>query len=199
MASFSCLAPEKWQVDFAEIHLVYILLYKIKINWPHYFVSRMFAIKECNKGTSFGYVSMIIKILNYFEIAMPNLTYKSSGPTQDFSQRTLTNLGYFWNINRRAYYFRTSKNGRKIYNFDDLAKFGDDVVDAHMDDEQLMGVPHDVLEGDAVMQDALHGDAHGSAFGTGFGDTSPHHINAPEYAVKVRQEACRRLSKTRCL
>lgn len=62
------------RIDFVEIHLVYILLSKIKINWAHYFISRMFSIKECNKGTSFFYVSMIVKILNYFNIGMPNLT-----------------------------------------------------------------------------------------------------------------------------
>lgn len=37
----------------AQIHLVYILLNKIQINWANYFVSQMFSIKECNKGTSF--------------------------------------------------------------------------------------------------------------------------------------------------
>lgn len=56
------------RIDFAEIHLVYIMLNKIKINWPHYLVSRMFAIKECNKGTSFFYVSMITKFRSYFNI-----------------------------------------------------------------------------------------------------------------------------------
>ena len=68
---------------------------------------------------------MITKILNYFNIGMPNLIYKSPGPAQEFSQHTLINLGYFWDINRRAYYFRAGKNGRKIYNFDDLAEFGE--------------------------------------------------------------------------
>lgn len=52
------------RIDFAQIDLVYIILNEFKINWAHYFVSRMFAIKECNKGTSFCYVSMITKILN---------------------------------------------------------------------------------------------------------------------------------------
>lgn len=107
---------------------------------------------------------MITKILNYFEIGMPNLTYKSPGPAQEFSQRTLTNLGYFWDINRQAYYFRAGKSDRKIYNFDDPAEFGDDVDDAHIDGEQLMGVPQDVPKGVAVIQDAPYGYAHGSFF-----------------------------------
>lgn len=84
------------RIDFAEIYLVYILLnkIKIKIKWLHYFVSRMFAIKECNKGTYFCYVSMITKILNYFNIGMTILTCKSPGLAQEFSQHTLTT----WNI-----------------------------------------------------------------------------------------------------
>lgn len=82
---------------------------------------------------------------------MPNLTYKSPGPAQEFSQRTLTSFGYFWDINRRAYYFWAGKNGGKFYNFDDPAEFGDDDVDAPMDDEKPMGVPHGVSEGDAFM------------------------------------------------
>jgi hypothetical protein len=40
------------RTDNVEIHLVYIMLHKVKINWPHYFVSHMFSIKKCNSGTS---------------------------------------------------------------------------------------------------------------------------------------------------
>lgn len=54
-------------------------------------------------------------------------------------------------MNHRAYYFCAGKNGRNIYNFDDPTEFGDDAAEAHMDDEQPMGVPHDVLEGDVIM------------------------------------------------
>lgn len=132
----------------------------------------MFATKECNKGTSFLYVSMITKILNYFNIGMSNLIYKSPGPVKEFYQRTLTNMGYFLNVHHPTYYFCISKNGRKIYNFDDPAKFGDDVIEAHMDDEQPIGAPRVVHRGDVVMQDVPHGDAHASSFGIGFGDTS---------------------------
>lgn len=111
----------------------------------------MFVIKECNKGTSFLYVSMITKILNYFNICMTNLTYRSTGLTQEFSQCTLTNMSYFWDINHQAYYFRMGKNGKKIYNFDDSAQFGDDATEGHMDDEQLIGTSNHVPEGDAVI------------------------------------------------
>ena len=115
---------------------------------------------------------MVTKILNYFNISMPNITYKSSGQAQEFSQRTLTNMGYFWDVNYRVYYFRTCKNDRKIYNFDDPAEFGDDDAKGHMDDEKPIGPSHGVHKGDVVMQDAPHVYAHGSNFGTCFTDTS---------------------------
>lgn len=84
-----------FRVDSAEIHLVYILVNKVKVNWPRYWVSRMFDIKKCNKGTSFCYNSTVAKILNYFKIGIPNLSYKSPGPSQEFSLITLTNMNYF--------------------------------------------------------------------------------------------------------
>lgn len=62
---------------------------------------------------------MIANILNYFNIGMPNLQYRSPNMAKEFSQRTLTNTGYFWDENYQVYYFRVSKNGNKIYNFDD--------------------------------------------------------------------------------
>lgn len=142
--------------------MVYILLNNIKINLSYYFVSRMFPFKECNKGTSFSYVYVIAKILNYFNIVLPNLTYKSPGQAQEFSQHTLNNMGYFLDLNRQAYYFHICKNGRKIYNFDDPLEFSDDTTKAHTDNEQPIGASHDVLEGDVDMHDATHGDAHGN-------------------------------------
>lgn len=73
------------RIDIAEVHLVYILMKRIQINWANYFVYWMFALKDCNKGTSFCYVSMIAKILNYFTIKVPNLLFKSLDPVQEFS------------------------------------------------------------------------------------------------------------------
>lgn len=32
------------RIDYSKVHLIYILLKKFKINWPHYIVSRMFAL-----------------------------------------------------------------------------------------------------------------------------------------------------------
>lgn len=78
---------------------------------------------------------MIVKILNYFDISLPNLTYKSPSSSQEFSHRTLVNMNYFWDVNRRVYYLHLSKHGRKVYNFDDPIEYDDDVVEALMNDE----------------------------------------------------------------
>lgn len=52
--------------------------------------------QRIQQRTLFCYFSMISKISNYFNIGMPNLHYKSSSMDQEFSQRILTNMGYFW-------------------------------------------------------------------------------------------------------
>lgn len=75
---------------------------------------------------------MIAKILNYFNIEMLNLQYRYSGQAQEFSQHKLINMGYFWDENRRVYYFCMGKNDRKIYNFDDPSEFGDESAETHM-------------------------------------------------------------------
>lgn len=62
------------------------------------------------------------------------------------------------------------KNDRKIYNFHDPAEFEDAAVETRMVDDQPIGTSHDVPEGNAFLQDATHGDAHGNTFGAGFGD-----------------------------
>lgn len=101
----------------------------------------MFSVKTCNRGTSFSYPSMIAKILNYFKIGMSNIICKSPGSSHEFSQHTLINMNYFWDIKCRVYNLRLGKHGRKIYKFDNLVEFGDDVEEDHMDDEQPMDAP----------------------------------------------------------
>lgn len=67
------------RIDYSKLHLIYIMLNKVNTNFPHYIMLRMFAINKCNKVTSFSYVSMISKILKFFNIGLPNLSYKSFG------------------------------------------------------------------------------------------------------------------------
>lgn len=63
------------------------------------------------------------------------------------------------------YYFRVSKNGKEIYNFDDHVEFVDANAETHMVDDQPFGAPHGVPQGDAVMQDADHEDGKDSRIG----------------------------------
>lgn len=115
---------------------------------------------------------MIANILNYFDIGFPNLIYKSPGSSQEFSHRTLVNMNYFWDVNHRVYYLSLSKHEKKVYNFDAPIEYGDDAVEAHMDDEHPMGVHHDGTKEDAIMHDAPRGDDHGASFGTNYVDTT---------------------------
>ncbi|CAI8585311.1 unnamed protein product [Vicia faba] len=117
----------------------------------------MFSIKDCNKGTSFYYVSMIFKILKHFNIGIPNLQYRSPSMALEFSQCTLTNMGYFWDKDRHLYYFCVSKNGKKICNFDDPVEFVDVVTEPHMIDDQLIDTPHGAPQVDADVQDVEQG------------------------------------------
>lgn len=70
------------------------------------------------------------------------------------------------------YYLRLSKHDKNVYNFDDPIECDDDTPKVHMDDEQPMGVHHDVIEGDVAMHDASRGYDHGAGFGTNYADTT---------------------------
>ncbi|CAI8586620.1 unnamed protein product [Vicia faba] len=117
-------------VDQPEIHRVYIILHKIKICWPYYFVSRIFTIKESAKGNLFCHSSMIAKIINYNN-RIPNILYRFSIDAQEYTQCTLTNMGYIWDEQNEAYYFRIGKTGDPIYNSDDPGAFDGNVVEQH--------------------------------------------------------------------
>lgn len=66
---------------------------------------------------------MIAKIINLFNIGVPNLVYISPGLSQEFSQHIITNLGYFWHEKKEVNYFRVRGKRRRIYNFDDPVEF----------------------------------------------------------------------------
>lgn len=124
---------------------------------------------------------MIAKILNYFDIGLPNLTYKSPNSSQEFSHHTLSNMNYFW-----VSYLRLSKHGKKVYNFYDHVKCVDDAAEGHMDDEKPMGVHYDVTEGDDVMHEAPYRDDHCVGFGINFADIAS--IMIMVLKMKMRQD-----------
>ncbi|CAI8585310.1 unnamed protein product [Vicia faba] len=100
---------------------------------------------------------MIFKILKHFNIGILNLQYRSPSMALEFSQCTLTNMEYFLDKDRHLYYFRVSKNGKKIYNFDDSAEFVDAATEPHMVDDQPINTPHGAPQIDADMQDDEQG------------------------------------------
>ncbi|CAI8603965.1 unnamed protein product [Vicia faba] len=98
--------------------------------------------------------------------------YSSPGVAQEFSQRTLTNMGYFWDEDHKVYYFRVKKNGKKIYNFDDTVEFFDSTAEPHVVDDQPIISPHGYLRVDTVIHDADRGDGQGSEIGVEYGNKS---------------------------
>lgn len=83
----------------------------------------MLAIKDCNKGSSLCYASMIAKILKHFGIGVPNLLYISPGLAQEFNKSTMTNLGYHWDNVNKVYFYQVKGFGTIIYNYDDPNEF----------------------------------------------------------------------------
>lgn len=84
---------------------------------------------------------MITKILNIFNIGVANLVYLFLRLPQEFSLRTLTNMGYFWDWAGEVYYLRIRDNHRSIYNFDGLIEF-EEGNDAPEIDEEPIGDTH---------------------------------------------------------
>lgn len=95
----------------------------MKINWPYYIVTRMFSIKDYNKGYSLCYASMITKILKCFCIGVFNLLDISSGMAQEFNKSTMTNMGYHWDNVNNAYFYLVKGFSKIIYNYDDPNEF----------------------------------------------------------------------------
>lgn len=128
---------------------MYLVQHKVNINWPNYFVSRMFAIKKCNIGSSLCYVYMILKFLKHFCIGMPNLQNISPGYAQEFTMSIMKHMGYPWDDDLKVYYYKMKGFGKIICNYDDSTEFGIDerqveeqvpnvdayMVDTHIDDD----------------------------------------------------------------
>lgn len=78
-------------------------------------------------------------------------------------------MGYFWDEDCRVYYFCVSKNGKKIYNFDDPVEFIDVAAQPHVVNDQAISAPYGVPQYDVVMQDVDHEDGQGSITGVEYG------------------------------
>ena len=91
------------RVDNVEVHLVYVLKHKIKVNWPYYIASRIFALKESGRGTALCYPSFIQSVLCRENVFVQGIPYKSITVHQEFCQKTLSLMGYTWDRSARIY------------------------------------------------------------------------------------------------
>lgn len=125
---------------------MYLLHNKIHINWPNYFVGRMFLVRECNKGSSLCYALMIAKIFKNFRFGVPTLPCISPSQNQDFNKTTMRHLVYHWDANHNVYFYRMKGFDKVIYNYDDPAEFNTTNVDEQHVEEQVHHVETDMVD-----------------------------------------------------
>lgn len=77
------------RLDRASIHLLYILQNKVPLNWANYFVKRLFFVRNSSKNVALGYASQIMKILKFWNIAIPLVPLLSPYAAQEFDSSTL--------------------------------------------------------------------------------------------------------------
>ncbi|MCH86690.1 hypothetical protein A2U01_0007550 [Trifolium medium] len=81
------------RVDNPEADLMYFLKNKIKIDWPHFIIDRLFEIKDGGKLSVFSYCSMIGAILDHFKIgANDEIPLEAPGKRQVLSTQTMGSL-----------------------------------------------------------------------------------------------------------
>lgn len=66
---------------------------------------------------------MIRSILDYFGIVVRNLSFITSGPSQEFRKTTMTLMGYHWDNTKKFYYYQMKGPGKIIHNYDNLDEF----------------------------------------------------------------------------
>jgi hypothetical protein len=102
------LRPKKGglsRVEQAEVHLIYILKNKKKINWPYYIASRIFSLRDSGRGTALAYGSFIQEVLTAANVNHPSFPYTSISSDKEFSTKTMSMMGYLWCNERRMYKF----------------------------------------------------------------------------------------------
>jgi hypothetical protein len=94
------------RLDWKDIDLMYIMMEKKQMDWPHYFVSHMFALRNSKKDQFFGYASMICTILKHFKLTL-NLAGSWTSPKRDqiFSMTQMKKMDYKWNDVIKDYEF----------------------------------------------------------------------------------------------
>lgn len=143
-------------MDKVEVHLVYVLKHKLKVNWPHYIVSRIFALKKSGRGTALCYPSFIQSILNQAEVSIPGIQYNSVTANQEFYQKSLSLMGYTWDPTVRIYKIRTQASSSNIQHLEDDDNDDDDDDEDDEDEEENNDDDTHPMEHDQQVTD--HGD-----------------------------------------
>lgn len=87
----------------AEVHLIYVLKHKVKVNWPHYIASMIFALKESGRGIALCYPSFIQSILNRAEVFVARIQCTFVSTNQESCQKSLSLMGYIWDLIAHVY------------------------------------------------------------------------------------------------
>ena len=65
----------------------------------------MFELKKSGRGGALGYASLIQTLFNKSGINLSGIKFVSISPDQEFTQKTLSMMGYFWSDERKSYRF----------------------------------------------------------------------------------------------
>ncbi|WJX13075.1 hypothetical protein P8452_03510 [Trifolium repens] len=94
------------RLDWKDIDLMYTMMERKQMDWPHYIVSRMFALRDSKKDHYLGYSSMISNILDHFKITSRVAgSWISPKRDQIFSMTQMKKMDYKWNDEIEDYEF----------------------------------------------------------------------------------------------
>lgn len=120
------------RVDQSEVQLIYAIKNRIQIDWPYYIVSKMFELKNSGRGGALGYASLIQTLFNKSGINLSGIKFVSISSDQEFTQKTLSMMGHFWDSDQQKYiyYHRGNSATSRRCEEDDGAEELEDDLDA---------------------------------------------------------------------
>jgi hypothetical protein len=163
------LRPKKGglsRVEQPEVHLLYILKNKIKINWPYYIASRMYGLRDSGRGTALTYGSFIQEVLTSANVSHPSFALKSISPDKEFSTKTMSMMGYLWCKEQKKYKFVRRGYVSPRVDSDESEEQDDEVEREQEDEEEEEEIRHNdaYIGGDASPSPVGLHDHSGSAW-----------------------------------
>ena len=107
------------RVDQPEVMLIFAIKNKIRIHWPHYITSRMFALRDSGRGTALSYGSLIQGILNQAHLDFSDIPLTPLQIDQEFTSKTLTLMGHHWDKKFQRYTYVVKGNSVSLQDDDD--------------------------------------------------------------------------------